>query len=336
MPHASVLAVSTGDPAGIGPEIIAKAWQARQANNLPPFMVCGGANLFAIPVRRVSCAREAADCFADALPIFQPEDMPVFTGKAGLPDSTTARLALASLEQATKLVIAGMASALITGPVAKSRLYALGFNFPGQTEYVSSACGLPADSGVMMLAGPSLRVVPVTIHIALSQVPQQLTAEKIIHAGRTVYHALRRDFGISNPRIIMAGLNPHAGEDGAIGREEIEIIAPALAALAAENIAIDGPAPADSLFHPAARARYDAVLCPAHDQALIPIKALHFDDAVNTTLGLPIIRTSPDHGTAFDIAGQGIAHASSMIAAIKMAGEAAVNRAHYDAQAAQL
>ena len=215
----------------------------------------------------------------------------------------------------------------MTGPIAKSRLAEVGFDFPGQTEFLADACGMSAESAVMMLAGPSLRAVPLTVHIALAEVPASLSNELIVRRARIVARSLRADFGIAQPRLAIAALNPHAGESGRMGREEIDIIAPAIEQLRAEGIDATGPHPADTLFAPRARAKYDVAIAMYHDQALIPLKALDFDQGVNVTLGLPIVRTSPDHGTAFDIAGKGIADPGAMIAAIRMAGEIAARRA---------
>jgi 4-hydroxythreonine-4-phosphate dehydrogenase len=270
---------------------------------------------------------EALDCFDRALPVLAGADGDY---RPGAPDKTGAELALASLEEATRLTVEGEASALVTGPIAKARLAEVGFTHPGQTEFVAVACGMAPRDAVMMLAGPSLRTVPLTVHIALSAVPAALTAELIVHKARIVAAALARDFGIEHPRLALAALNPHAGEEGRMGDEEARIITPALVALKAEGLEVTGPHPADALFAPRARAGYDAALCMYHDQALIPLKTLDFDSGVNVTLGLPIIRTSPDHGTAFGIAGTGQADPGAMIAAIRMAGECAQRRAEED------
>jgi 4-hydroxythreonine-4-phosphate dehydrogenase len=216
---------------------------------------------------------------------------------------------------------------VVTGPVAKEQLYAIGFAHPGQTEFVAERCGVSSGNVAMMLAGPTLRTVPATTHLPLADVVAQLTAQLIESRGRAVLRGLQRNFGIADPRLAIAGLNPHSGEGGTLGREEIEIIEPAIAALAAEGWRVTGPHPADTLFHASARANYDAALCMYHDQALIPVKAIHFEDAVNVTLGLPIVRTAPDHGTAFDIAGQDRADPRPMAAAIRMAAECAAHRA---------
>jgi len=244
----------------------------------------------------------------------------------GHPSVAGAHCSLLSLELAVGLARSGSASAVVTGPVAKEQLYAIGFSHPGQTEFVAERCGIASANVAMMLAGPTLRTVTATTHIPLAKVPEQLTTALVESRARATLRGLRRNFGIEQPRLAVAALNPHAGEGGALGSEEIEIIAPAIASLAAEGWRVTGPHPADTLFHEAARARYDAALCMYHDQALVPLKALHFDEGVNITLGLPIVRTAPDHGTAFDIAGQDKADPRAMAAAIRMAAECAEYR----------
>ena len=244
----------------------------------------------------------------------------------GKPDVEGARCALYSLELAFGLVRSGAARALVTGPVSKAQLYAIGFSYPGQTEFVAERCGIAGDNAVMMLAGPGLRVVPITTHVPLAAVPSLLSIDLIVAKGRATARGLKKNFGINVPRLVFAGLNPHAGEGGALGREEIDIIEPAIAQLRSEGIDATGPFAADTLFHPRARERYDAALCCYHDQALVPLKTLFFDDGVNITLGLPMVRTSPDHGTAFGIAGQDRAEPGAMIAAIRLAGHAAEQR----------
>jgi 4-hydroxythreonine-4-phosphate dehydrogenase len=327
------LAVSLGDPAGIGPELLATAWAAREVHHLPPFFAVGGAGLLAaaaskrgleVPIERISDPAQAAAVFAHALPVLGDEDGAYTPGH---PTREGAALALASLTRAAALAVSGAASGLVTGPIAKSRLAEVGFAHPGQTEFVAEASGTPPRDAVMMLAGPNLRTVPLTVHVALAEVPRLVTRELIERKARIVAAALARDFGLAGPRLAIAALNPHAGEDGRMGSEDAEIIAPAIAALRAEGIRATGPHPADALFAPHSREHFDVALCMYHDQALIPIKALDFDAGVNVTLGLPIIRTSPDHGTAFAIAGQAIAHPGATIAAIRMAGECAGRRA---------
>ena len=279
-----------------------------------------------LPVERVAQPAEAAAVFARALPVLGGIDG---EWTPGTPNREGAALALASLEAATRLATSHTAAALVTGPIAKARLAEVGFDHPGQTEYVAAACGIAAEDAVMMLAGPRLRAVPLTVHVALAEVPRLLTGELIVRRARIVAEALERDFGISQPRLAVAGLNPHAGEGGRFGNEEATAIAPAIAALRDEGIDATGPHPADALFTTRARAGYDAALCMYHDQALIPLKALDFDEGVNVTLGLPVVRTSPDHGTAFDIAGKALADPGATIAAIRMAGECAMRRARH-------
>jgi 4-hydroxythreonine-4-phosphate dehydrogenase len=304
------LIISMGDPEGIGPEIIAKAWGARLKNELPVFAVTGNIQAFA-PVKTQAIANiaEAEAVFAHSLPVLDFMDAEASAGAQ----------AFHALGEATRYTCEGLARGLITAPVSKSRLQAASFMWPGQTEYLAYQCGIAEDDTVMMLAGDDLRTVPLTIHLPLADVPAQLTTALILRRARTVARALQQDFGIERPRLVIAGLNPHAGENGSIGKEDLNIIAPAVAQLQAEGINIRGPLSADTLFHTAARQHYDAALCGYHDQALIPIKTLYFDSGVNVTLGLPIIRTSPDHGTAFDIAGQNKANPSAMIAAIHLA-----------------
>ncbi|RGP41153.1 4-hydroxythreonine-4-phosphate dehydrogenase [Altererythrobacter insulae] len=326
------LAISLGDPAGIGPEIITRAWLARSKERFGPFAVIGGASVLRsaaemlgvdCPVQQIDALADAAQVFDAALPVLNVEDA---NYAPGTPCSEGARLALASLEQATQFAFAGSSTGVVTAPIAKGLLEQVGFRYPGQTEFLAAACNLPEDRSVMMLAGPSLKTVPLTVHCALADVPSLLSTKLIVERGRIVAEALARDFGIAKPRLAVTGLNPHAGEDGKFGSEDIEIIAPAIAELIKFGINASGPHPADALFSPHGRSGFDAALCMYHDQALIPVKALDFDEGVNVTLGLPIIRTSPDHGTAFDIAGKRIARANSMIAAIRMAGDMASRR----------
>ena len=320
------LAVSLGDPAGIGAETVAKSWERRESHALPPFFVVGEISsisaVWSGPVAIIASPDEAAAAFAHALPVLRVGDGA--SVEPGRPTVAGARIALDSLELAVGLTRSGAAAAVVTGPVSKSQLYDIGFVHPGQTEFVAERCGVAASMVAMMLAGPTLRTVPITTHIALSEVPARLSTELIVTRGRTVIRGLRRQFGIARPRLAVAGLNPHAGEKGALGREDIELIAPAVARLQAEEDAeVFGPLPADTMFHARARAGYDAALCMYHDQALIPLKALHFDEGVNITLGLPIVRTSPDHGTAFDIAGKNVASPDATIAAIALAASCA-------------
>jgi 4-hydroxythreonine-4-phosphate dehydrogenase len=326
------LAVALGDPSGIGPEVTAKAWVARDIQRLPPFFAVGDARsieaVWRGPVSRITDPSHAEEVFPSALPVIQVEDAgPIQPGE---PNGEGARCALASLEMAVGLARNGAAAGLVTGPISKVCLYNIGFTHPGQTEFVAERCGIATENAVMMLAGPSLRVVPMTTHLPLADVSALLTIDLIVSKARATAKGLLRNFGIENPRLAFAGFNPHAGETGMLGREEIDIIAPAVDILRAEGIDVIGPIAADAMFHKRARATYDAALCCYHDQALIPLKTLHFDDGVNITLGLPIVRTSPDHGTAFDIAGRGLAEPGAMIAAIKMAASAA----HWRAQTA--
>ncbi|MBA3577944.1 MAG: 4-hydroxythreonine-4-phosphate dehydrogenase PdxA [Sphingomonas sp.] len=322
------LAVSLGDPAGIGPEVLAKCWDNRDRFSLAPFVAIGDPRsvraVWDGPIATIDDPREAESAFDVGLPLIQissPE-----SDRPGHPSVAGAHCSLDALEIAVGLTRSGSAGAVVTGPVSKEQLYSIGFRHPGQTEFVAERCGIAAGNVAMMLAGPTLRTVPVTTHIALSDVPDMLTAGLIESRGRTTLRGLQRSFGIAEPRLAITGLNPHSGEGGLLGRAEIEVIEPAIAALRAEGWRVTGPHPADTLFHESARARYDAALCMYHDQALIPVKALHFVDAVNITLGLPIIRTAPDHGTAFDIAGQDRADPRPMAAALCLAAHCALNR----------
>lgn len=323
------IAVAMGDPAGIGPEIIAKAWAARDAEALPPFFAVGDSRAIARvwdgPIAPISDPSSAIAAFAEALPVLSIEDAgEIIPGK---PDADGARCALHALEMAVGLTRSGAADALVTGPVSKAQLYQIGFNYPGQTEFVAERCGIARDNAVMMLAGPGLRVVPITTHVPLAKVAGLLNIDLIVAKGRSTARGLTRSFGIAAPRLAFAGFNPHAGERGALGDEEVAILAPAIQILQRDGIDATGPFPADTMFHARARTRFDVALCCYHDQALVPLKTLYFDEGVNITLGLPIVRTSPDHGTAFDIAGTDSANPGALIAAIRMAGESARHRA---------
>ena len=317
-----MLALTMGDPAGIGGELTVQAWQALRHGG-PAFTVIDDpARLSGIPVRVVETLAEAAAVFADALPV-----LPLALAVAvvpGRPDSANAAATIASIERAVRLAQAGEATAVVTNPISKAVLYAAGFPHPGHTEFLGALTHCPHP--VMMLANDFLRVVPVTIHVSLRAALDGLTTAAIVATARTTATALRVQFGIDAPRLAVAGLNPHAGEGGAMGNEEALLIAPAIAALRAEGIAVTGPHPPDTMFTPAARAGYDAAICMYHDQALIPLKTLDMASGVNVTLGLPIIRTSPDHGTAFDIAGQGRADPASLIAALRLAATLAARR----------
>jgi len=324
------LAVSLGDPSGIGPEVIAKAWSRRGALGLPPFFAVGDMRsieaVWSGPVVRIFDPSDCASQFDKALPCIHVDDGIVAV--PGEPSLDGARCAFHALEIATGLVRADSAGALVTGPVSKAQLAAVGFTDPGQTEFVAERCGVARTNVAMMLAGPSLRVVPVTIHVPFRDVPDLLSVDLIRSRACATVRGLQRLFGIERPRIAVAGLNPHAGESGLLGDEEERIIAPAIASLVADGFDVTGPYPPDAMFSPRARAGYDAALCMYHDQALIPLKALDFDNGVNITLGLPIVRTSPDHGTAFDIAGRDQADPGAMVAALRMARDAQIWRKH--------
>ena len=328
-PPIAPLAVSLGDPAGVGPEVVAKCWDHRSAFNLPAFLAVGDArSLSAVwdgPIITIDDPRDADSAFDVGLPVLHlpsaEADIP------GRPSVAGAHCSLDSLELAVGLARASSASAVVTGPVSKQQLYAIGFSHPGQTEFVAERCGVAPENVAMMLAGPTLRTVPVTTHLPLALVPERLTPALIEARGRATMRGLQRHFGIADPRLAVAGLNPHAGEGGTLGTEEQDLIRPAIDALRAEGWHVIGPLSADTMFHEAARSQYDAALCMYHDQALIPLKALHFDEGVNITLGLPIVRTAPDHGTAFDIAGEDRADPRAMAAAIRMAATCAAYRA---------
>jgi 4-hydroxythreonine-4-phosphate dehydrogenase len=324
----TVLALTCGDPNGIGPEIAAQAWRRRGRDRVPAFYLLGDPELLAsrahqagIPVPIVEIdPLNAEQAFAHALPVVALENS--FRDEAGAADPGNAPGIIEAIERGVSDVLQGHAGAVVTCPIAKKSLYEAGFGFPGHTEFLADLAARATGrhvTPIMMLAGPDLRTVPVTIHIPLIDVPGTLTEEMIVEAGRITAYDLAHRFGIENPRLAVAGLNPHAGEGGTIGQEEDLVVGPAIEVLRGEGIDAFGPLPADTMFHPAARARYDAALCMYHDQALIPAKALAFDQAVNVTLGLPFIRTSPDHGTAFEIAGKGTARPDSLIAALKLA-----------------
>ncbi len=332
------LALTIGEPAGIGPELAAMAWLARRKAGIEPFVLIGDRALVAERARTAGLGDVAlADIdqtdlpgagglFADALPVLPVGGIDVVSVDPGKPDPVAAGLVTGAIETAVRLVHEGAAGAVVTNPIQKETLYVAGFAHPGHTEFLGELAGRfwGVDvHPVMMLACDTLRVVPVTVHIPLSEVPQHLTGELIERTIRVVARDLKSRFGVTAPRIAVAGLNPHAGEGGTLGREETDVIVPALARLRAEGLDVAGPLPADTMFHAAARARYDAAVCMYHDQALVPIKTLAFDEGVNVTLGLPFIRTSPDHGTALDIAGTGTADPTSLIAALRLAGKLA-------------
>jgi 4-hydroxythreonine-4-phosphate dehydrogenase len=326
------LALTLGEPAGIGPDLTLAVWRRRVELDLPAFYLVGDADFLArrarllgldVPMAVVTPA-EAASAFERALPVV-PLGLPV-TAAPGKPDAASAPAAIASIRRAVADVMAGQAAAIVTNPVAKNVLYRSGFAEPGHTEFLArltaETTGKPLKP-VMMLWSAELAVVPVTIHLPLRDVVSNLTIDLIVATGRIVAHDLTSRFGIARPRLAVAGLNPHAGEEGAMGEEDRTIVAPAVARLRAEGIDAIGPLPADTLFHGRARATYDVAMCMYHDQALIPIKTLAFERAVNVTLGLPFVRTSPDHGTAFDIAGLGTADPSSLVAALALAARLA-------------
>jgi 4-hydroxythreonine-4-phosphate dehydrogenase len=315
------LALTMGDPAGIGGEIAVKAWRARRQGGRP-FVLFDDPARFDCPTRVVTSGADAVAVFADALPIIATKLASPST--LGRPDPANAPAVIASIERATAMAMAREVGAVVTNPISKATLYDAGFTYPGHTEFLAALTG--AARPVMMLASPMLRVVPVTIHVSLRRALELLTVGEIVETVRITASGLRRDFGIAAPRIALAGLNPHAGEGGALGTEEQTIIAPAMQILRAEGIDVTGPWPADTMFTPGARETYDVAVCMYHDQALIPIKTLDMTHGVNVTLGLPIIRTSPDHGTAFGIAGQGIADPSSLIAALDLAADLVTSR----------
>lgn len=322
------LALTMGEPAGIGPEITLKAWLERDAAKLPCFFVAGDPGLYralGAPVEEIATAADAAEVFRRALPVLPvPLAEPAEPGRLA---AANAAAVLTAIDVACDLAMAGTAGGMVTNPIHKRVLYEAGLDVPGHTEYLAARTG--GARVAMMLSCPGLRVVPATVHLSLRDAAAALSVPLLAEQGTILARALRDDFGIARPRIAVAAINPHAGEEGHLGREEIDIIAPAIDAIraAVPDIEIWGPAPADTLFHAAARSRYDAVLCMYHDQALIPLKTIDFEHGVNTTLGLPIVRTSPDHGTALDIAGRGIAHPGSLVAAIGAAGEMARGRA---------
>jgi len=328
------LALTLGDPAGIGPEIAIKAWRALRAEG-PTFFVVGDAQAVASAptsgggaVRKISSPDEAEAVFADAIPVLDlPLRAPVV---AGQPTSAAAASIIQWIETAVGLALSRTVAGVVTAPIAKAPLYAAGFKFPGHTEFLGELTAAASFDGargpIMMLTAADLRATLVTVHEPLAKVAGKLTIQAVVNAGLVTAQAMRRDFGIAKPRIAVAGLNPHAGESGTIGREEAEIVEPAVRALRDLGVDAKGPYPADTLFPAEVRATYDAVVCLYHDQALIPVKMLDFWGGVNVTLGLPIVRTSPDHGTAFDIAGRGVARPDSLIAAIRLAAEIARRR----------
>ena len=327
------LALTLGEPAGIGPDLAVAVWRRRAELDLPRFYLIADPDFIRrraerlgleVPIATVTPAAAAA-AFPSALPVV---DLDVaVSAEPGRPDRSSAPAAIASLRRAVADVLSGAAAAVVTSPVAKNVLYSWGFAEPGQTEFLATLAQETTGKWqrpVMMLWSPELAVVPVTIHLPLREIFAHLSTELVIETGRIVARDLAGRFRIPRPRLAVAGLNPHAGEEGTLGEEDRAIVAPAVARLKADGIDVRGPLPADSLFHQRARASYDAALCMYHDQALIPIKTLAFDHAVNITLGLPFVRTSPDHGTAFDIAGTGTADATSLVAALRLAARLAM------------
>ena len=326
------IALTLGEPAGIGPDLAVAIWHRRRELNLPPFYVVAeqkflhrraAALRLDAPIVQVTPS-SATEAFSSALPVVGLDI--AITAEPGRPDGSSAPAAIASIRRAVGDVLAGKAAAIVTNPIAKNVLYKSGFAEPGHTEHLANlvyeATG-ETRRPVMMLWSPELAVVPVTIHLPLREIFDHLSADLIVDTGRIVARDLSRRFRLPHPRLVVAGLNPHAGEEGMLGEEDRAIVAPAVARLLAAGIDAKGPLPADTLFHKDARARYDAALCMYHDQALIPIKTLAFDHAVNVTLGLPFVRTSPDHGTAFDIAGKGVADPTSLVAALRLAARLA-------------
>ena len=326
------LALTLGEPAGIGPDLALAVWRRRAELGIPKFYIVADPDFLGrrahrlgleVPIAAVTPGAAAAT-FPSALPVVALDV--AATAEPGRPDQSSAPAAIASIRRAVADVMAGSAAAIVTNPVAKNVLYDSGFAEPGHTEFLARLVQQASGKSfrpVMMLWSPELAVVPVTIHLPLRQIFEHLSTELVVETGRIVARDLAMRFHIARPRLAIAALNPHAGEDGALGDEDRSIVAPAVARLVAGGIDARGPMPADSLFHERARAAYDVALCMYHDQALIPIKTLAFDHAVNVTLGLPFVRTSPDHGTAFDIAGSGRADATSLIAALRLAARLA-------------
>ena len=328
------LAVSMGEPAGVGPDIALQLYARRSELNLPPFCLFGHVDFLAARAARLGLdialapvgPEGALAAFAEALPVVPLEG--IVPDQPGQTSALSGHVVIAAIEAAVAATLKGACRALVTAPIHKAALYQAGFKHPGHTEFLAALCaqGGKARLPVMMLAHGGLRAVPVTIHVPIRDVPGLLSKALIVETVRVVAHDLRQRFGIANPQIAVAGLNPHAGEGGSIGREDLEIVGPAVAQLQFEGLGVTGPVPADTLFYPPHWAQYDAVVAMYHDQALIPIKTVAFEDAVNVTLGLPIVRTSPDHGTAFDLAGTGRASPKSFLAAIEMADAMTANQ----------
>lgn len=332
--HAGAIAVTMGEPAGIGGELTLSAWKRRKDQSLPPFFAVDNPDRLArvaarlnweVPLAVIETPEQATDCFAHSLPVL-PIDLPGST-TPGQPDPANAASVVASIRKATECAMTGSAAAVMTNPIHKKTLYDAGFQHPGHTEFLAEIAGI--ERSVMMLLCPGLRVVPITSHISLSQAIEALKTDDIVAAATITVQALHRDFGIETPHIMMAALNPHAGEDGSMGREEQDIIIPAIDALKQQGISVSGPAPADTMFHERAREGYDAAICMYHDQALIPLKTIDFHSGVNVTLGLPFVRTSPDHGTALEIAGMGVADDRSFAASLSVAADIVRQRRRY-------
>lgn len=329
-PAVRPLALTMGDPSGIGGECTLRAWQARRDGY--PFVALDDPSRLNdlarrlrlhVPIVSVADAEDAVRVFPDALPVIA---MPLANQpRPGEPDAANAKTIVGSIARAVAMALNGQAGAVVTNPINKAALYETGFAYPGHTEFLAALTGVPGQE-VMMLASPLLRVVPVTVHVSLRDAIAMLTPDLIAAAARTTHAALQRDFGIPHPRLAIAGLNPHAGEQGALGKEEASVVMPAIERLRAEGMDVSGPWPPDTMFTRVARSRYDAAICLYHDQALIPIKTLDMEHGVNVTLGLPIVRTSPDHGTAYDIAGQGVADPTSLLAALDLAADLARRR----------
>ncbi len=334
-PSARPTAVTMGDPAGIGGEITLKAWLTHRSAIAPFFVIDDPDRLdqlakrlgFAVPIARIDSPGEAVLAYGSALPVLaEPLSVPPQPGRLDLANGAAVRR---SIERAVALTLGDSAGAVVTNPIHKFGLTQTGFEYPGHTEFLAALAGVTSEP-VMMLAAEMLRVVAITRHVSVCDAINMLTSDLIAETAHITHTALIRDFGIARPRLAITGLNPHAGEGGLMGPEEKDIIEPAIARLRKDGLTVTGPHPADTLFNPRARANYDAALCMYHDQALIPIKTIAFDSAVNVTLGIPFIRTSPDHGTAFDIAGTGTADESSLVAALVMAGSMASHRARWE------
>ncbi len=329
MPDTRVLplAITMGEPAGIGPDLVMRLYAARQHLALPPFILYGHLDFLRARAERLglkvalatSSPESAASIFAEALPVAHVDGL--VPDKPGDPTPLSGKVVIEAIARAVEATLTGSTRGVVTAPIHKAVLYTAGFKHPGHTEYLAALCdrdGTPSRP-VMMLAHEELRVIPATIHVPIRDVPGLITYDLLVETGRIAAQSLRTRFGIAEPRLGFAGLNPHAGEGGAIGREDFDVVYPAIQQLVQEGIAAEGPIPADTLFYPPHWRRFDAVIGMYHDQALIPIKAVAFDEAVNVTLGLPIVRTSPDHGTAFDLAGTGKGSTASFLAAIRLA-----------------